>query len=288
MYKRQVVEDRTELVDQVVVDLLAQLIEDRIPALADRTGTVALLFVETLVEGHRSLSASTARPKGNGSTSFWPVRGPAWQPAGAPHERPSARPESPAAGAPKHRPRDPWAPVTGQRQPRFLATGSEAGRKRSATCSRLLAMADLGASSTTEVRSSRPPRSTMAIKRVVDITVAAGALTLTLPLLIVSAIAIKIDSKGPVFFRQVRIGKNGRRFTMYKLRTMVADAEARLDDLIDLDNLDEPAFKIPNDPRITRVGRYLRRSSLDEIPQFINVLSGKICLLYTSPSPRDH
>lgn len=130
---------------------------------------------------------------------------------------------------------------------------------------------------------SRPPRSTMAIKRVVDITVAAGALTLTLPLLIVSAIAIKIDSKGPVFFCQVRIGKNGRRFTMYKLRTMVADAEARLDDLIDLDNLDEPAFKIPNDPRITRVGRYLRRSSLDEIPQFINVLSGKMSLVGPRP-----
>jgi len=130
---------------------------------------------------------------------------------------------------------------------------------------------------------SRPPRSTMAIKRVVDITVAAGALTLALPLLIISAIAIKIDSKGPIFFRQVRIGKNGRRFTMYKLRTMVADAEARLDDLIDLDNLDEPAFKIPNDPRITRVGRYLRRSSLDEIPQFINVLSGKMSLVGPRP-----
>ena len=130
---------------------------------------------------------------------------------------------------------------------------------------------------------SRPPRSTMAIKRVVDITVAAGALTLALPLLIISAIAIKIDSKGPVFFRQVRIGKNGRRFTMYKLRTMDADAESQLDGLIDLDNLDEPAFKIPNDPRITRVGHFLRRSSLDEIPQFINVLSGKMSLVGPRP-----
>jgi len=130
---------------------------------------------------------------------------------------------------------------------------------------------------------SRPPRSTLAIKRCIDIIAAAAALTVMLPFLIISAIAIKLDSKGPVFFRQVRIGKNGRRFTMYKLRTMVADAEARLDDLIDLDNLDEPAFKIPNDPRITRVGRFLRRSSLDEVPQFINVLSGKMSLVGPRP-----
>ena len=130
---------------------------------------------------------------------------------------------------------------------------------------------------------SRPPRSTLASKRCIDIIAAAAALTVMLPFLIISAIAIKLDSKGPIFFRQVRIGKDGRRFTMYKLRTMVADAESQLDDLIDLDNLDEPAFKIPNDPRITRVGRFLRRSSLDEVPQFINVLSGKMSLVGPRP-----
>ncbi|HTU13957.1 MAG TPA: sugar transferase [Solirubrobacterales bacterium] len=130
---------------------------------------------------------------------------------------------------------------------------------------------------------SIPPRSTMAIKRALDITVSGTLLILTSPFLLLSAIFIKLDSKGPVFFRQVRIGKNGKRFTMFKLRTMVADAEARLDSLIDLDALEEPVFKIPNDPRITRVGKFLRRSSLDEVPQFINVLKGDMSLVGPRP-----
>ena len=130
---------------------------------------------------------------------------------------------------------------------------------------------------------SIPPRSTLAIKRALDITVSAGLLLLMSPILVLSAIFIKIDSRGPIFFRQVRIGKNGKRFTMFKLRTMDADAEAQLDDLIDLDNLEEPMFKIPNDPRITRVGRFLRRSSLDEVPQFINVLKGDMSLVGPRP-----
>ena len=130
---------------------------------------------------------------------------------------------------------------------------------------------------------SIPPRSTMAIKRSMDLIVSVTALTISFPFLLAAAVLIKIDSKGPVFFRQVRIGKDGGKFTMYKLRTMVRDAEEQLDDLIDLDALDEPAFKIPNDPRITRVGRFLRRSSLDEVPQFINVLSGKMSLVGPRP-----
>ena len=130
---------------------------------------------------------------------------------------------------------------------------------------------------------SIPPRSTMAIKRSLDFTVSAALLMLTSPILLISAICIKLDSKGPVFFRQVRVGKNGKRFTMFKLRTMVADAESQLDDLIDLDALEEPMFKIPNDPRITRVGRFLRRSSMDEIPQFINVLKGDMSLVGPRP-----
>ncbi len=130
---------------------------------------------------------------------------------------------------------------------------------------------------------SIPPRSTMAIKRTLDFTVSAALLMFTSPILLVSAICIKLDSKGPVFFRQVRVGKNGKHFTMFKLRTMVADAESQLDDLIDLDALEEPMFKIPNDPRITRVGRFLRRSSMDEIPQFINVLKGDMSLVGPRP-----
>ncbi len=130
---------------------------------------------------------------------------------------------------------------------------------------------------------SIPPRSTLAIKRGLDITVSAGLLALMSPVLVLSAILIKLDSRGPIFFRQIRIGKKGNPFTMYKLRTMDADAESQLDDLIDLDALEEPVFKIHNDPRITRVGRFLRRSSLDEVPQFFNVLAGNMSLVGPRP-----
>ena len=86
---------------------------------------------------------------------------------------------------------------------------------------------------------------------------------------------IVIDSGTPVFFRQKRAGKDGVPFTMLKFRTMVTDAEERLAELVDLEKLDEPAFKIVDDPRITRAGRLLRRTSLDELPQLINVLQGR-------------
>lgn len=130
---------------------------------------------------------------------------------------------------------------------------------------------------------SKPPLTTLAIKRALDIGVAGLFLVLTSPILLVAAVLIKLDSPGPVFFRQVRVGRHGKRFTMFKLRTMVADAEQRLDDLIDLEALDEPAFKIENDPRVTRFGRFLRRTSIDEIPQFINVLRGEMSLVGPRP-----
>jgi len=128
-----------------------------------------------------------------------------------------------------------------------------------------------------------PPRSTMAIKRAMDLIVSVSMLTLTAPFLALAAVMIRLDSPGPVFFRQVRIGRDGTHFTMYKLRTMTADAEEQLDSLIDLDALDEPAFKIANDPRVTRIGRWLRRSSFDEVPQFINVLKGDMSLVGPRP-----
>ncbi|MFA9400738.1 MAG: sugar transferase, partial [Acidobacteriota bacterium] len=130
---------------------------------------------------------------------------------------------------------------------------------------------------------SFPTRSTLAIKRALDIFVSGSLLILASPLLLISALLIKLDSPGPVFFRQVRVGKDGRRFEMYKLRTMVADAEERLDELVDLDALDEPVFKIENDPRITRAGKVLRRTSLDEVPQFIDVLLGQMSLVGPRP-----
>lgn len=130
---------------------------------------------------------------------------------------------------------------------------------------------------------SKPPLTTLAIKRALDICVASFFLVLASPILAVAAVLIKLDSPGPVFFRQVRVGQHGKRFTMFKLRTMVADAEKRLDELIDLEALDEPAFKLENDPRVTKVGRFLRRTSIDEIPQFINVLRGEMSLVGPRP-----
>ena len=97
------------------------------------------------------------------------------------------------------------------------------------------------------------------------------------------ALAIKLDSSGPVIFSQVRIGQNGRAFRIRKFRTMVADAEARLPQVVDLAALPTPAFKLRNDPRVTRVGRFLRRWSLDELPQLVNVLRGEMSLVGPRP-----
>jgi lipopolysaccharide/colanic/teichoic acid biosynthesis glycosyltransferase len=121
-------------------------------------------------------------------------------------------------------------------------------------------------------------------KRGMDIAGALLGLALTIPLVAVAAVAIKIDSPGPIFFGQVRIGENGRRFRIFKLRSMVRDAERQLDALVDLQSLgDEPAFKLQHDPRVTRVGRILRRTSLDEVPQFYNVLRGDMSLVGPRP-----
>jgi exopolysaccharide biosynthesis polyprenyl glycosylphosphotransferase len=134
-----------------------------------------------------------------------------------------------------------------------------------------------------DFRFSDPPRSTLALKRGLDIAVSGLMLTLLSPLLAAIALLIVIDSGMPVFFRQKRAGKGGAPFTMLKFRTMVVDAEERLADLVDLEKLDEPAFKIPDDPRITRAGKFLRRTSLDELPQLINVLKGDMSLVGPRP-----
>ena len=134
-----------------------------------------------------------------------------------------------------------------------------------------------------DFRFSDPPRSTMAMKRAMDVVVSVTLLTLLSPLLLLSAILILVDSGRPVFFRQRRVGKDGRPFTMLKFRTMVADAEERLAELIDLEKLEEPAFKIRDDPRVTRAGRLLRRTSVDELPQLINVLRGDMALVGPRP-----
>lgn len=122
-----------------------------------------------------------------------------------------------------------------------------------------------------DFRFSDPSRSTVTIKRAIDVTVSGVLLALLSPLLAGIALLILLDSGRPVLFRQRRAGKDGRPFTMVKFRTMVQGADKQLAELVDLEKLDEPAFKIADDPRVTRVGRMLRRFSLDELPQFTNV-----------------
>ena len=121
------------------------------------------------------------------------------------------------------------------------------------------------------------------LKRIVDIVAASAVLILGAPFWIAAALAIKLNDGGPVFFTQVRAGLHGVPFRMYKFRSMVTDAEERLADLIDLDALDEPVFKIESDPRVTPIGRLLRRTSMDEIPQLINVLKGEMSLVGPRP-----
>lgn len=125
------------------------------------------------------------------------------------------------------------------------------------------------------------------IKRFLDILGGTFGMLFTILLTPFIAIAIKVDSKGPVFFSQVRIGKNGRRFKMYKFRSMYLDAEERKKELLSQNEVQGLMFKMENDPRITKVGRILRKTSLDELPQFFNVLKGDMSLVGTRPPTVD-
>jgi len=122
-----------------------------------------------------------------------------------------------------------------------------------------------------------------AVKRAADVVGSLFGLTLTAPLFPVLAVAIKLDSPGPVFFVQERVGEDGRSFRMIKLRTMVDGAEEMLPLLVDLASLPSPAFKLSNDPRVTKVGSLLRRMSLDELPQLWNILKGDMSLVGPRP-----
>ncbi|MCC6619327.1 MAG: sugar transferase [Chloroflexi bacterium] len=121
-------------------------------------------------------------------------------------------------------------------------------------------------------------------KRALDLGLTILALPIVVPLGVVLGIVIWIDSPGPVLFTQPRAGQHGRTFRLYKLRTMVPDAAELKASLAHLNVLPPPDFKIPNDPRITRVGRFLRRTSLDELPQLINVLRGEMSLVGPRPT----
>jgi exopolysaccharide biosynthesis polyprenyl glycosylphosphotransferase len=125
------------------------------------------------------------------------------------------------------------------------------------------------------------------IKQVMDVVGAALLLVLTLPLFLMVALFIKLSSPGPVLFRQKRCGLNGRPFTMLKFRSMVSDAEQRKVELALLNEMEGPVFKVTHDPRITPIGRFIRRFSIDELPQLINVLRGEMSLVGPRPLPVD-
>lgn len=129
----------------------------------------------------------------------------------------------------------------------------------------------------------------MFCKRLLDVSVSSLLLVILAPMFAIVALLIKLDLSGPVFFAQDRVGLNKRRFRMYKFRTMVGDAERKQSDLESLNEADGPVFKIRNDPRVTRLGKYLRKASIDDLPQLLNVLAGDMSLVGPRPLPlRDY
>jgi exopolysaccharide biosynthesis polyprenyl glycosylphosphotransferase len=127
----------------------------------------------------------------------------------------------------------------------------------------------------------------LAVKRGLDLLGAGAALLLTAPMLALAAIWIRCDSHGPVFYPAMRIGKKGKKFRCFKLRTMVEEAEAQKDTLREINERNGPIFKLENDPRVTRCGRWLRKFSVDELPQLLNVLRGEMSLVGPRPHPVD-
>jgi exopolysaccharide biosynthesis polyprenyl glycosylphosphotransferase len=142
---------------------------------------------------------------------------------------------------------------------------------------------DLGGVPLIGVREVGFGRGALLIRRGIDIVGAIAGLVLGAPLLALIALAIRIDSPGPILFRQTRVGAGGKLFQIYKFRSMHEGAEAELERLRDLNEADGPIFKIQDDPRLTRVGRFLRRTSLDELPQLWNVLRGEMGLVGPRP-----
>ncbi|HET8777007.1 MAG TPA: sugar transferase [Candidatus Limnocylindria bacterium] len=130
----------------------------------------------------------------------------------------------------------------------------------------------------------RAPRRYIVAKRAFDLTVCVVLLPLILAVAAACVIAIRLDSPGPIVFKQVRTGRDGRRFGMYKFRTMVANAEELKPTLQHLSIVPAPDFKIIDDPRVTRVGRFLRKTSLDELPQVLNCVRGEMSLVGPRPT----
>lgn len=122
------------------------------------------------------------------------------------------------------------------------------------------------------------------IKRIIDIIGAFCGILLLAPIMVVAAIWIKLDSKGPIFFQQQRVGQNGIIFNMYKFRSMCPDAEGLLENLRYKNEMSGPMFKIKDDPRVTKAGKFMRNTSIDELPQLLNILRGEMSLVGPRPS----
>ena len=121
-------------------------------------------------------------------------------------------------------------------------------------------------------------------KRIIDFSLSTVALVISSPLLLIVAILIKLESKGPVIFSQKRVGLNGKEFKMYKFRSMVFNAEELKEKLAKQNEMSGPMFKIKDDPRVTKIGNFIRKTSIDELPQLINILKGDMSLVGPRPS----
>lgn len=121
------------------------------------------------------------------------------------------------------------------------------------------------------------------MKRLFDIVAATCGIVILSPLMIIIAVLIKAEDHGPVFYKQVRVGKDGKTFKMYKFRSMFVNADKMLDRLKDQNDVDGPMFKMKDDPRVTKIGHFIRKHSLDELPQFLNVLKGDMSLVGPRP-----
>jgi exopolysaccharide biosynthesis polyprenyl glycosylphosphotransferase len=144
---------------------------------------------------------------------------------------------------------------------------------------------DLGGRPIVTIRSGPPDGWQFLAKRLIDICGSVGLLLVLAPLFVIVALLIKVDSPGPIFFRQERVGRNKRRFRLFKFRTMTEGADKLQQMLEGLNEADGPVFKIKGDPRITRIGKFLRRFSIDELPQLLNVLKGEMSLVGPRPLP---
>lgn len=128
------------------------------------------------------------------------------------------------------------------------------------------------------------PKNDLIRKQIFDYIVSIIILLFIFPILVIIGIIIKIDSKGPIIFKQKRVGFYGKEFTIYKFRTMIINAEEIREKLHNLNEVDGPVFKIKDDPRITKIGRILRKSGMDELPQFFNVLIGNMSIVGPRPA----